>query len=214
MSDERDTTQDQTMIDDEQESAEEREARLSTMIEMAASGELEAPAGADELVEALAYAVRQRDEKADQMLRTAADFQNFQRRAAQNEIEARKQGVSDAVKSILGAMDHFDLALQQDLSNMSAEQLASGVKVIKDGLLKSLAAHGAGVIEPAPGEAFDPSRHEAIMRQPTGEVEEGAVVATLQAGYTLHDRVVRPAKVSVATTPEGAQPDEQSPGEA
>lgn len=214
MSDERDTTQDHAMIDDEQESAEEREARLSTMIEMAASGELEAPAGADELVEALAYAVRQRDEKAEQVLRTAADFQNFQRRAAQNEIEARKQGVSDAVRSILGAMDHFDLALQQDLSNMSAEQLASGVKVIKDGLLKSLAAHGAGVIEPAPGEAFDPSRHEAIMRQPTGDVEEGAVVATLQAGYTLHERVVRPAKVSVATKPEGVQPDESSEGGA
>jgi molecular chaperone GrpE len=77
-----------------------------------------------------------------------------------------------------------------------------GVRVIRDELMKSLQTHGVGVISPQPGDEFEPGRHEAIMTQPAEGVESGRVVNTFQAGYTLKvsgvERVVRPAKVSVA----------------
>lgn len=135
-------------------------------------------------------------------LRTLADYQNSQRRAAQNEQEARLQARSGVVQSVLSVVDHFDLALMQDPAKSTVEQIVNGVRVIRDELLKALQAQGVKLISPVPGADFEPSLHQAIMQQSAEGIQSGKVVATLQAGYTIAgssgDRVVRPAKVSVA----------------
>ncbi len=162
--------------------------------------------------------------------RALADYQNFQRRAAENERRAREEGVARVVESLVPVLDHFSLALEMDPESSSAEQVIGGVKVIRDELTRALSAYGVAPIEPAKGEPFDPMRHEAMMMADDESVEPGAVVMMLQKGYALGDRVVRAAKVTVrpgdetatgrppapdtdTTTPDGPAHDAQPPAE-
>jgi molecular chaperone GrpE len=162
----------------------------------------EAMGGLDDqgLDEAAAKLQADLDELDSKYKRTLADFQNYQRRALQNESEAKTQGTAGAVRAILPVIDHFDLALQQDPSKVSAAQIFGGVKVIRDEFNRVLAALGVAPIVPVPNDEFDPMRHEAVMQQPAEGVAPGHVTATLQTGYAFGGRTLRPAKVSVAPT--------------
>lgn len=131
-------------------------------------------------------------------LRTLADYHNSQRRAASNEREARQQGIAGVVQAVLPVLDHFELALGQDAATATAEQIVDGVKVIRDELLKVLQAQGVTVVKPGPNDEFDPTRHQAVMQEVREGIEPGRIVGTLQAGYVMGDRIVRPAMVSVA----------------
>lgn len=131
-------------------------------------------------------------------LRTLADFQNFQKRAANNEVEARRQGITSIVASLLPVMDNFDLALGQDISKMTAEQLLGGVDMVRAEMERALAQQGVTMIKPKKGDEFDPAFHEAVTRHPDPEVEPGRVIDSFQTGYKLGDRVLRPAKVVVS----------------
>jgi molecular chaperone GrpE len=159
--------------------------------------------------EQLAQLQERVEELNNRYLRVLADYQNSQRRATTNEQEARRQGVQDVARSILTVLDHFDLALNQDPAKTTPEQLVSGVRVIRQELFRALQSHGLGAISPDPGDEFQPARHEAITHQQAPGVKPGHIAATLQTGYTLGDRVIRPAKVAVAPTPEDYEPDEQ-----
>jgi len=140
----------------------------------------------------------QRDEFNDKYLRALAEFQNYQRRAHNNEKEARQQGVSSVLGAIIPVMDHFDMALGLDPTKASAQQVIDGVKVIRAELLKALQSSGIVVINPEPNDEFNPGQHQAIMQQSAESVESGRIVSTFQPGYVLGERVVRPAKVIVA----------------
>lgn len=138
-------------------------------------------------------------------LRAMADFQNYQKRSLMNESIAKASGVAGVVTGVVTVLDHFDLALQQDITKVTAEQLIGGVKVIREELIRVLQLHGVGIVNPKPGDDFVPGIHEAIMQQHAEGIAPGKVVATFQAGYTLAggaagggERVLRPAKVSVA----------------
>ena len=130
--------------------------------------------------------------------RALADFANYQRRAAENEGRALRSGAADVVRSLLGVLDHLDLALGQDAAQITVEQLVGGVKMVHDDLVKALASHGVKRIQPAEGDEFDPNRHEAMLHQPSDAVEPNHIVSVLQPGYAIGDFVLRPAKVAVA----------------
>ena len=134
----------------------------------------------------------------DKYLRSIADFQNYQRRALQNEADARKHGISSVVQNVVNVMDHFDLALAHDTSKATAEQIISGVKVIREELLRALTSVGVRVITPKPNDEFQPGQHEAIMQQSADGVEKGNVAMLFQPGYALGERIIRPAKVGIA----------------
>ncbi len=138
------------------------------------------------------------DEARNRNVRMLADYQNYQRRALQNELAAKADGVSSVVRSIVSVVDHFDLALAQDPSKASAEQIITGVRVIREELVRALAQHGVVLIAPAKGDEFTPGRHEAIMQQPAEGVAPGHVVSTFQPGFALGERILRPAKVAIA----------------
>ncbi|MCB9844382.1 MAG: nucleotide exchange factor GrpE [Phycisphaeraceae bacterium] len=148
----------------------------------------------DDLRESLA---RLEDERAT-LLRAIADERNRVNAARRDVEEARRHGVTSVARDVITALDHFDLALSHDLSAASAEQIVVGVRAIKDELVRTLGRHGVVVIAPDAGEAFDPLRHEAFMQQPAEGVPPGHVVSVFQVGYALNDRLIRPAKVSVA----------------
>lgn len=167
--------------------------------------EVQEPMDQDEsdLEQQLAEMAAQRDEANQKYLRTLADYQNSQRRAVANEQEARKQAVTSVVLSILPVIDHFELALGQDTDKVSAKQLAAGVQVIHDELMRVLQRYGVEVVQPRPNDEFNPNLHQAVVQQEVEEVRPGHIVATLQPGYTLGERLIRPATVAVRPRGEG-----------
>lgn len=140
----------------------------------------------------------ERDESCEAHKRALADFQNYQRRALQNERDAREQAVRGMLGSLMSVVDHFDMALAQDPAKTTAASIVAGVSMIRDELLGALTAHGVGLIRPAKGDAFDATRHEAVTQQADPDVPPGHIVRLLRIGYTANERVVRPAQVIVA----------------
>lgn len=131
-------------------------------------------------------------------LRSLADFQNFQKRANVNEQVARQSGISSVVTHVASVIDHFDLALNQDTSKASAQQIVDGVKVIREELLRAIQRVGVQIINPQPNDDFTPGTHEAIMQMPMEGVKSGKIARTFQPGFAMGERLIRPAKVAVA----------------
>lgn len=175
--------------------------RVEELVDLARSGDADLPVGAEDFAEALRIVAAERDDLNQRLLRTAADYQNFQRRASNNEREARELARAGVVQSLIQVLDFFDMATKQNPETATVEQVIGGVQMIKSEMVRVLGLHGVAAIEPSAGDAFDPMRHEAIEQRPTEGAEPGSVLELRSPGYSLGDRVVRPAKVVVATTP-------------
>jgi molecular chaperone GrpE len=152
----------------------------------------------DEAIDYVRQIEAERDEAVAARQRSLADFSNFQRRAVENEFRATQDGVGRVVRTLLPVLDHFDLALGQEIEQLTVEQLFDGMKMVRQELLRALETHGVERIAPAPGDEFDPMRHEAMMRQAADDIEPNHIVSVMQNGYALGDLVLRPAKVAVA----------------
>ncbi|MGA2873036.1 MAG: nucleotide exchange factor GrpE [Candidatus Dormibacteria bacterium] len=128
--------------------------------------------------------------------RLAADFENFRRRKGQESAELVRYGSAALLEALLPALDN----LQRAVAHIPVEEasgLTEGLRLTVKQLEEGLASQGVLRIA-AEGQPFDPRLHHAVLTVPAGEVEPGTVVAELVPGYTLHDRVVRPAQVTVA----------------
>lgn len=148
-------------------------------------------------------AIREREEFRERYTRALADYQNFQRRAKTNEQNAYSQATRAVLQSLLGVLDTLDLTLQQDVEQVSAEDILKGVGGVREDLARALSLHGVAVIMPEAGDVFEPGNHEAVMQQPAEGIEPGHVAMPLQAGYRIGDQVVRPAKVAVTPSEPG-----------
>lgn len=191
-----------TLPTDDESDNEDAAARYETIRQLAQSGELEFPPEADEIVGALKDTIAQRDENQAKLIRAFADHQNFQRRASNNEREAREMATRGVVSGLIPLIDQFDMALMQDPAKVSAETITKGVEMIRAEFLRVLGHYGVAPIAPEVGDEFNPGHHEALMQQPAEGVEPGHVSFVMSTGYKLGERVVRPAKVGVA--PENA----------
>jgi molecular chaperone GrpE len=139
----------------------------------------------------------ERDTLYERLARTTADFQNSRKRL-QAEADQRAQYANSAlIKSLLPVIDNFERALAQDPSKTDAAALLKGMQIVHDQWLTVLKQQQVEEISPQPGDPFNPTRHEALMQSPS-EFPPGSVVQTLQKGYALHDRTLRPAQVSVS----------------
>lgn len=142
------------------------------------------------------------EEAKDQLLRARAEQQNIRKRGAQEITDVRRYANTEIIKSLLDVVDDFERTLEHAVG-AEVETLRQGVQLIYDNLLKVLKDHRVEVIDPA-NDAFDPRYHEAMLQQPTNDREPGQVIQVVQRGYRLDDRVLRPAKVIIASRPEGA----------
>ena len=140
----------------------------------------------------------ERDEAIGAKLRAQADFANFQRRSIENEARARVGGLVQLTRALMPVLDHFDLALAQDLSKVTVEQMAKSIDMTRAELQKALEQHGITRIDPAPGAPFDPMQHDAVMKQAAEGVAAGCVSMRFQTGWKIGESVLRPAKVAVA----------------
>lgn len=147
----------------------------------------------------------ERDELESRLLRTAADYQNFVRRSQQNLAADRQQIAFDMARKLLGVLDHFDHALAVDPKQTSADSLLQGVSMLRDELVKVLESFGVVRFEVQPGETFDPQRHQAMMRVCAPDLKPGQVAQQFKAGYSMGDKTLRPASVSVVDAMEGQE---------
>ena len=131
----------------------------------------------------------------DRLLRLAADFDNYKKRAARERAEYVALANERLVKELLPILDDLERALNAAEEHEEA-QLEEGVRLVHRSLASLLERQG--VKEIATAGKFDPHVHEALLAQPSDEAEQGDVLDVIQKGYKLGDRVVRPARVIVA----------------
>ena len=130
----------------------------------------------------------------ESFLRARADADNARRRAQEDVAKARKFGTESFAESLLPVMDSLEAALAN--SGTDASKLREGVELTLRQLQSAFERNQLLAIDPA-GEKFDPHRHQAISTQPIEGVEANHVAAVLQKGWTIADRVLRPALVTV-----------------
>ena len=132
---------------------------------------------------------------ADQYLRAKAEAENARRRAEDEVSKARKFGIESFAESMLPVADSLDAALA--IENATADQLREGSDATLRQLTSALERNKVVAINPAAGAKFDPHHHQAISMVPADQ-DAKTVVSVLQKGYSIADRVLRPALVTVA----------------
>lgn len=177
-----------------------------------------------EQVEALAEEVASNDpvaaleqellETKDRMLRALAEAENTRKRAEKMQADAGKFAVSKFAKDMLDVADNFTRALtavpeDQIRGNELAESILDGVKATERSMQQAFERHGIKKIEPREGR-FDPNIHEVMFESPVPGKEPGEIIQLIEAGYMIHDRLLRPAKVGVAKGGAGAGPSEHT----
>lgn len=164
---------------------------------------LEAATITPEQLEELKARAAKADEHWDRLLRTAADFENFKKRAARERQEGIRFANESLIEKLVPVLDNFDQAMAaaaQVGTADSATSLQAGIAMILQQLKTVLKEAGLEEID-ATGRPFDPNWHEAVSQKETTEVPDGYVVQQLRKGYKLRDRLLRPAGVVVARKP-------------
>lgn len=141
----------------------------------------------------------------EKLLRAAADLDNFKKRAAKEKEEVQKFGTEKLLKDFLPVYDNFDRALDAAKSAADYDSLKKGVEMIRRLFEDTLGKHGVKAFT-AKGQLFDPTKHEAMSAAETTEVPPNHVHAEFLKGFTLNDRLVRPALVVVAKAPSAPAP--------
>lgn len=160
----------------------------------------------------LELAEAERDRLKDQLLRTAADFDNFRKRTKKDLEFAERRGKEDVLRELLPVFDNLERAVEAARTSTDAAGIAQGVEMVLKLFEDTAARIGLERIR-ALGERFDPTIHDAFQQRETDEQPPGTVVAEYQPGYRLGDKLLRPAMVVVAKKPSEPAPTEQAPAE-
>ncbi len=129
--------------------------------------------------------------------RTLAEFQNYRRRTEREQKDTYTNATQDVLKSLLPIIDDFERAMDNMPTDVQGQTWVSGVSMIQRKFRKFLEDYNVEILDPL-GEPFDPNRHEGIGYESGSPYDSGLVAVTLQKGYVVGDRVLRPAIVKVA----------------
>jgi molecular chaperone GrpE len=177
----------------------------------AAAAQSDRPASQAEAVAADARVAELESQVADltdRLLRAHAEIDNIRKRAEREKADTAKYAISKFARDIVGVSDNFQRAIAAVPPGAAdrdpaLKSLVEGVSMSEREFLQVLERHGVKRIDPK-GEIFNPHLHQAVMEQPNPELPSGTVLQVLQAGYSIQDRVLRPAMVVVAKG--GAKP--------
>jgi len=150
-------------------------------------------------IEALKAQAAKAAEYWDRLLRGAADFDNYKKRAARERQDAVKYANEGLMQKLIPVLDNFEAALGafQSAGSDNPQSLVTGISMIQQQLKAVLAEAGLEEVE-AHGKPFDPNLHEAVSQAESAEHPEGHVMQQLRKGYRLRERLLRPATVVVA----------------
>jgi molecular chaperone GrpE len=151
--------------------------------------------------EALAAIAKERDEMRDKLMRALAEAENTRKRAEKMQADTTKYAVSGFAKDMLDIADNLRRALDaipdEQKQDAAIQTIYNGVQATEKIMLGTFEKHGIQKIEPTEGK-FDPNFHEVMFETDVPGKEAGEIIQLLEAGYTLHDRLLRPARVGVA----------------
>ncbi|MFT4090615.1 MAG: nucleotide exchange factor GrpE [Asticcacaulis sp.] len=142
----------------------------------------------------------------EQALRYAAEAENTKRRAEREMNDARAFAIQRFSRDLLGVADVLTRALQSapaEIADPAFKNFVTGIEMTEKELLGAFEKNGVKKIAPLKGDRFDPNFHQAVMEQPSTEVEGGSIIMVMQVGYELFGRVIRPAMVAVAAKGSG-----------
>jgi molecular chaperone GrpE len=148
-------------------------------------------------LESLRSRASERDQFLQLLKRTQADFENYQKRNQREREQERHYWHGSMGLDLLPVLDNLHRATAAASQAGETGPLVQGVGMVLNQLVDLLRRHGITPID-AQGKPFDPNLHQAVMQQPTNEVPPGHVAAVLEQGFMIHDRVLRPARVTVA----------------
>ena len=183
-------------LDDiEEAAAEEREAAEA---EAAEAETANGPSPQEAEVDALRA---ERDALQDKFMRALADAENARKRSDKDRREAENYGGSKLARDMLPVHDNLKRALEtvSEDQRAAAGALVEGIELTLRELLNVFATHGITVIDPQPGERFDPQHHEAMFEAPVPGTNAGEIIQVSAQGFMLHDRILRPAQVGVSS---------------
>ena len=146
----------------------------------------------------LAAVTAERDELKDRLLRLAAEFENWKKRARKDQTDAVAQAREQVLKDVLEVADNLERATAQGSADAAA--VLKGVNLVLRVFQQKLERYDVKPIA-VQGQPFDPHLHEAVSRVDSADVPAGSVAVELQKGYKIGDRLLRPAMVSVSTGP-------------
>ncbi len=145
----------------------------------------------------------ERDTFRDRFLRALADAENMRKRADKHRREAEIYGGSKLLRDILPVYDSLKRALETvtDEQREAGAALLEGIELTRRELLNVFAKHGIERISPVAGDTFDPQLHEAMFEASVPGTVAGEIIEVSAEGFRLHDRLLRPARVGVSSTP-------------
>lgn len=158
----------------------------------------QAEAQTEAVVSQEAFQTLEKDYEAlkEKMLRLTAEYDNFRKRTQREKAADLKYKAQDLATDLVPVVDTFDRALQLKPDENSIDSFYEGMEMIYRQLMQALSQAGVEEIE-TEGETFDPNFHQAVMQVEDDQYESQAIVETLQKGYRLKDRIIRPAMVKV-----------------
>lgn len=169
------------------------------------SSQAEASVAIEDVLAKLAAAEAESTKLKDQYLRSEAEMANLRRRSAKDVENAHKFGQEKLTRELLNVADNLERAiLSSEGENIDSAGLKDGVEMTLKGLLDVFSKFSIEAIDPQ-GEPFDPQLHQAMSMVENPEVEPNTVIAVMQKGYRLHDRLIRPAMVMVSKGGETAK---------
>jgi len=136
-------------------------------------------------------------ENLDKVLRVQAEMENLRKRTVRDVENAHKYALEKFINELLPILDSLELGLSASANTKNVDELYKGMELTLEMFNKALEKFGVKIIDPQ-GEKFNPESHEAVSMQEIEDSESGIIVAVMQKGYLLNDRLIRPAMVIVA----------------
>lgn len=197
-----------TQPQDEQAQQAEMEQQVETEAELApeeaALEQVDLNVQVEQLENDLQAAQAKVAEQQDSVIRARAEVDNVRRRAAQDVEKAHKFALEKFSSELLVVVDNLERALEMsDKSNDAIKPMIEGVELTLKSLNSALEKHGVVQVNPV-GETFNPEHHQAMSMQESAEHPANTVMAVMQKGYLLNDRLIRPAMVVVSRAPEAS----------
>jgi molecular chaperone GrpE len=150
-----------------------------------------------ELIEKIKEIQESADKNYDLFMRSVAEFENSKKRFQKEKSDLIKFSNESLIKQLLLVIDNLEKAISASQNENSVEAVREGIELTLKGLVDTLERSGLAQVE-AEGKPFDPNFHEAISEMEDNKVEPGTVIQVLQKGYTLNERLIRPAMVVVS----------------
>jgi len=138
----------------------------------------------------------------ERTLRTLADMENLRKRFARDKEDIRRRAASDLIEDLLPALDNLEIGLSSAANHPEAANIAKGFEFVAAQLVQILNQHGLEKIDPPAGTEFNHDIHEAVSTEANGEIADHHVIKAMRVGYTLNERLLRPASVVVSSGPE------------